>query len=112
MSIYPRDSKLETKVFFKPTDRNRYLPTTSGHDPLWIKNIPKGPIMRVKRNCSKESNFLTQSKILTERFEARGYKSHIMEKLVEEIRVIPRESCLQPKPVTKVAATNTEWGFV
>lgn len=36
-----------------------------------------------------------------------------MEKLVEEIRNIPRESCLQSKPISSVPTSNTkEWGFI
>lgn len=66
--------------------------------PLWLKNIPKGQIMRVKRNCSTQvENFLSQSKILTERFKARGYDPQILEKVVEEVGLISRDVCLQEK---------------
>lgn len=98
VNIYRRDDRLETKVYFKETDRNSYVPTSSGHHPLWLKNIPKGQIMRVKRNCSTQvENFLSQSKILTERFKARGYDPQILEKVVEEVGLISRDVCLQEK---------------
>lgn len=107
---------METKVFFKKTDRNSYLPITSGHHPLWLKNIPKGQIMRVKRNCSEETEFFLQSKILTERFEAKGYKPEMLKKVVEEVAALPRAVCLQEAsqemPSKKVNNRNDEWGFI
>lgn len=85
VTIYRQDNKLGTKVFFKPTDRNSYLPTQSGHHPLWLKNSPKGQIVRVKRNCSQTDDFNSQSKVLTERFKAKGYNPQFFDKVVEEV---------------------------
>lgn len=53
--------------------------------------------MRVKRNCSENENFIAQSKILTERFEARGYNPEVLKRVVEEVGAIPRATCLQEK---------------
>lgn len=36
------------------TDSNSYLPPRSCHYPKWVGNIPKGQIMRIKRNCNLE----------------------------------------------------------
>lgn len=91
VNVYRRNDRLETKVYFKMTDRNSYLPTSSGHHPLWLKNIPKGQIMRVRRNCSEDDNFILQSKTLTDRFEARGYDPHFLEKVVEEVGSVSRD---------------------
>lgn len=53
--------------------------------------------MRFKRNYSEINNFFTQSKILTERFEARGYNPEVLDKIVEDVGAISREVCLQGK---------------
>lgn len=118
VNIYRLNDRLETKVYFKKTDRNSYLPISSGHHPLWLRNIPKGQIMRVKRNCSEDAQFLAQSKILTKRFEARGYDPEILKRVVEEVALIPRITCLQEaNPVGSEVLLaeknhNREWGFI
>lgn len=36
--------------------------------------IPKGQFMRIRRNCSKEGDFLQQSEVLANRFIEKGYE--------------------------------------
>lgn len=55
---------LSNKVYFKPTDRNSYLSIRSGHHPAWIKNIPKGQMLRVRRNCTELVDYHAQLNIL------------------------------------------------
>lgn len=63
VNIFRHNYVLETKIYSKPTDRNRILPIQSGHYPLWLKNIPKGQIMRVRRNCSTADDLVFQSEV-------------------------------------------------
>lgn len=89
LNIFRVENRLQTKVFFKPTDRNSFLPTHSGHHPLWLKNVPKGQMMRVRRNCSTLEDFDQQSSVLKKRFEDKGYKPQHLDSIVEEIRALP-----------------------
>ena len=43
VEVMLNNNRLDTKVYFKPTDRNGYLPIQSGHHSRWLKNIPKRP---------------------------------------------------------------------
>lgn len=83
--VFRVEDRLQTKVFFKPTDRNNFLPTHSGHHPLWLKNVPKGQ-MRVKRNCFMLEDFDQQAMVLKNRFVEEGYKTQQLNTIVEEIR--------------------------
>lgn len=38
------------------------LSVPSCHYPFWLFNIPKGQFVRMRRNCTRESDFITQSR--------------------------------------------------
>lgn len=111
VNIFRVDDTLQTKVFFKPTDRNSFLPMHSGHHPLWLRNVPKGQMMRVRRNCSSLEDYDQQAMILKNRFVEKGYKSQHLDWIMEEIRALPREHCLRN---TNIVETNLdhEWSFI
>lgn len=50
LEIYKVEDTLHTRTFFKVTDRNGYIPTSSCHHPKWKCNIPKGQRLRIHRN--------------------------------------------------------------
>lgn len=47
VTIDKSENRLTIRVFFRPTDRNSYLSIRSGYHPTWIRNIPKGQMLRV-----------------------------------------------------------------
>lgn len=101
---------LITTIYFKLTDRNSYLLLISGHHPHWLKNIPKGQFMRVRRNCTTDDDFITHSKVISDRFLQKGYKEQHLDNIVREVAETPRDVCLndrerQPNP-------RQEWGFI
>lgn len=53
VTITKSETRLSTKVYLKPMYRNSYLSIRSGHHPAWIRNIPKGQMLRVRRNCTE-----------------------------------------------------------
>ncbi|PIO25998.1 hypothetical protein AB205_0190500, partial [Aquarana catesbeiana] len=85
------NNTISTKVYFKMTDRNSYLSIRSGHHPNWIKNIPKGQMLRVRRNCSDLDTYAIQANILKERFLQKGYKGDALNNIIQEVANIPRE---------------------
>lgn len=86
-----------TKIYFKPTDRNSYLTINSGHHPTWICNIPKGQILRVRRNCTELEDYHTQVKILRDKFIQKGYQEKMLSKTIQEIANTPRDHCFGKK---------------
>lgn len=71
---------LSTKVYFKPTDRNSYLSIKSGHHPAWIRNIPKGQMLRFHRNCTQQEDYFIQANALKEKFVQKGIKKILWRK--------------------------------
>lgn len=104
------ENHINTKVFFKTTDQNRFLPTYSGHHPLWLKNIPKGQCMRVWRNCSFESDFVSQSLVLKECFREKGYTDFQLDRAMEEVIGLTQDSCLEDR--IKLVDTKHEYSFI
>ena len=92
---------LITNLYTKPTDAFLYLNTKSNH-PKHIKtNIPKGQFIRVRRICSKHTDFLRNCAILSTFFEKRGYNSKELKKTIQEISKIPRTSLLDETQKSK-----------
>ena len=50
-------NKLLTTVYCKPTDRRNFLHCTSAHPRSLIKSIPYSQVLRLKKNCTKTSEF-------------------------------------------------------
>lgn len=75
-------SKISTTVYFKPTDRNSYLSIRSGHPPAWIKNIPKGQMLRVRCNCTEQDDYYRQANIRKDKFVQKGYRENAINQII------------------------------
>ena len=58
ITISLKHGKLSTTLFTKPTDSHFYLNTLSCHPSHVLKNIPKGQFIRLRRMCSRKSDYL------------------------------------------------------
>lgn len=65
--------RIDTKSFFKSTDRNSYIPIDSCHHPSWLKNVPKSQFLCIRHNCNNYDDFIQQSSVLKTRFLEKGY---------------------------------------
>lgn len=95
---------MHTKTFFKGTDRNGYIPISSCHHPRWKVNIPKGQLLRLRRNCDSAEDFLTQADTNIERFKKKGYSPQALAKLKEKMSKVDQKNLL----VQKNKATNSQ----
>ena len=68
VTISLKHGKLKTTLFTKPTDSQFYLKTSSCHPSHVLKNIPKGQFIRLRRICSRKSDYLLNSEILCKQF--------------------------------------------
>lgn len=73
LEIMQEDHTLSTKTHFKNVDKNSYLPMESCHHHNWLCNIPKGQLMQLRRNCTKNNDFLIQAEKIGHRFINKGY---------------------------------------
>ena len=109
--IEQQRGKLTTKVYFKTTDRNSYLSIRSGHHPAWIKNIPKGQFLRVRRNCTEYSDYVEQANTLKRRFVQKGYDESNLNDIIQEVAEVPREQCLKKREAAE-SNNQHQWGFL
>lgn len=90
----------QTTVFRKPTDRNNFLHSKSYHPPSMKKSLPYSQFLRMRRICSTEEEFERQTKILYDRFLAKGYDSANLDLCLDRVRVIKRDTLLKKKETT------------
>ncbi|XP_069598891.1 uncharacterized protein [Ranitomeya imitator] len=91
------NSKIACNLFRKATATNSLLHYESFH-PQHLKNgIPKGQFLRLRRNCSTNTDFLGQAKDLTRRFKQRGYPQRVISKAFQLARGQDRSSLLEKK---------------
>lgn len=72
LDISKEGDRIKMMNHFKPTDRNAFIPLGSCHHTQWLCNIPRGQFVRFRRNCTHESDYLSQSQVLTARFLQKG----------------------------------------
>uniref|UniRef100_A0A8C5PB27 Reverse transcriptase domain-containing protein n=1 Tax=Leptobrachium leishanense TaxID=445787 RepID=A0A8C5PB27_9ANUR len=97
LTIYVEDSEIKTRTFFKAVQTNNYIPTNSGHYPPWLKAIPKGQLLRIRRNCTDVEQYLHQAEKLIDQFEEKGYNNVFLDEMKKEVLKSSRDSLLQYK---------------
>ena len=96
------NNSLSTSLYHKPTDCHNYLNYDS-HHPRHCKNsIPYSQVLRLRRICSDETDYNTQTKKLAENFRNCGYPDEIISKSIHKASYISRDEAL----VTKKRTTN------
>ena len=95
--VYKEDRRLKTKVYHKPTDNKQYLLYTSCHPKQQINSIPHSLLVRAKRICTKEEDFISEAKSIITKLRKRKYPEKILRTAVERITKINREELLLPK---------------
>ena len=89
--------KISTKTFFKPVDRNSYIPTDSCHYDPWLINVPKGQLTRIRRNCTDDNTFMDQAKFVGSKFTQKGYSEDFIQLKIEEVKNVSRENLISDK---------------
>ncbi|XP_069488404.1 uncharacterized protein [Ambystoma mexicanum] len=95
-------NNIETCTFRKETAVNSILHATSSHRQSVIQNIPRGEMLRAKRNCSQDEMFQIECKSIGHRFRERGYPIQLIRKTTDAVKKIPRPQLLINK--TKVSS--------
>lgn len=97
LEIFKNRGELCTKTFFKKTERNGYIPISSCHHPKWIGNIPKGQLLRIRRNCHLLEDFDIQADTLIKRFRKRTTRRTNYSKLKMTYEELIGHPCLIKK---------------
>lgn len=98
LHIFMDGDKLRTKIHFKTTDRNGYIPVGSCHHPQWKTANPKCHIrMRIRRKCSALKDYVDQTNVLIQRFLDKGYPHARLLKVRDSVGRMNRETLLESK---------------
>ena len=89
--------RIESRVYFKPTDGHMYLLPQSSHHPSLYRNIPFGVALRLKRICSRDDWFDEQLDEYYQFFKRRKYKDSVIRKGFDQARNTPRSNALLRK---------------
>lgn len=74
------DGTLSTRLYRKPTEGTQFVHWTSAHPDNLKSSIPYAQLLRLKRNCSKVSDFIREAETLLRKFENRGYPQKVLDK--------------------------------
>ena len=97
---------LHTSVHYKDTDSHSYLQYSSSH-PLACKNsIPYSQLLRLRRLCMSDDDFLCESTRLLDFFRARGYPENILSMSLSKIQLVSRQEALTPSASTTSERTK------
>ena len=110
LEISTTHDKLEFKTYFKPTDRNGYIPVDSCHHRRWLESVPRSQFLRLRRNCTRDSDFHLQSDMLKTRFLDKGYEPALVDNAINLVSATDRTSLLQVKPKT-AKHDSFRWSF-
>ena len=95
--IICESNTLHPDLFTEPTAPNSLLRADSRH-PLPLKNsLPYSQFCRVKRICSRKSDFDKNMAEMKNKFSVRGYKSTHINGAVDQIITRPRSDLFQRK---------------
>ena len=101
------DGKLWTDLYCKPTDSHAYLHYTSAHPYHCKRSLPYSQFLRIKRICSRESDYLRHSITQFCHFIRRGYPFELIQKAFVKASTQTREDLLN-KQRTRLEETTEE----
>ena len=83
-----------TEMYSKSSDTHAYLMPTSCHPSHICRNIPKGVMKRVKRNCTDQDACLRGYEEYRNHLQKRGYNEGLVQKAIDEANATSREQLL------------------
>ena len=89
---------LSTSIFYKPTASHAYLDYHSSHSLSTRNSIPYSQFLRLRRLCSDETDFDSQSRDMTIHFLNRRYPLHVVVNALARAKKVPRQSLLTRPP--------------
>ena len=93
--------KLYTDLYSKPTDSHSYLRYDSAHPKMCKESLPYGQFLRVRRICTKRSDFKKHASEMKKHFLDRGYPEGPLDKNIKTCIQTDRKDLLLEKTETQ-----------
>lgn len=107
-----RQGKLDIRVYFKPTNRQLYLPAISHHPGSHKSGIIRGEAIRCLRNCSDKGDWLNALAVIFKGLINRGYQPSLIQTQWKKVRYEDRQRYITESPEhTKPEGTLTMTTF-
>lgn len=90
-----QDGTIATRLFRKPTDGNQFLHWRSAHPVSLKTSVPYAQLLRIKRNCSRTTDYEREAEQLIERFRVRGYPEAVLTSARRKADAIDRATLLE-----------------
>ena len=90
IDVFKQDNTIHTKEHRKETSASTYLHYTSAHPRYTFKGIMKSQILRIRRLCSRNEDYLEAVQLLKIRCESSGYKREDIELAFANHETLPR----------------------
>ena len=102
--------KLLVELYTKPTDTHNYLHFKSAHPGHTKRGGPYGQFLRIRRNCTLDTDYQKHSLFLKEKYLQRGYPENLLEYSRERAQKQNRAELLKPKlpPQDSQGQTQTQ----
>ena len=94
ISFDPITSSLDFSLYTKPTNTFSYLYILSNHPSFMFKNIIKSLYIRIRRICTKFSNFIFFSSRLSKQLQKRGYDRTLIDNIFTMVSKLNRSDLL------------------
>ena len=98
---FNKESILDVRTHFKPTETFQYTHFTSCHPPGVRKGFIKGEALRLLRTNSSKTTFEENITQFKRRLRDRGYPDNLLENVLSEIKFNERMSALLNKQKTR-----------
>lgn len=90
------NGKITTGLFRKPTDGHQFVHWGSNHPTHLKRSLPYSQLIRIKRNCSVNTEFEKEAQTLLDRFRLRNYPKRILNAALNKVRLLERKTLLVP----------------
>lgn len=107
----PTTGKVETSLYRKPTAGNTLLHADSYHTPHTIAAVPYGELIRARRSCSENCDFIVEKEVIKNRLRRIGYKDKMLEKAEKPINGVVRLDLLKDKDPNSDTVVNSSLVF-
>ncbi|XP_069624236.1 uncharacterized protein [Ranitomeya imitator] len=97
LQVILENGSIVTKLFRKPTATNSLLDYRSFHPVHTRMGVPTGQFLRVRRNCTDDSDFQREARELTTRFKNRHYPHGSISRAYQRASAHTQDSLLEPR---------------
>ncbi len=108
MKINPETRKVYTTLYTKPTDTHDYLLYSSAHPRHFKDNTPYSQLMRIRKICTRDTDFTQNAQMILGHFHRRGYPLELLQNAWEKAKNLDRVELITPKQLANTPTTSQD----